>query len=251
MSGSVPDRRTHVQLETSAGCVGLGGSRGQRPCGVFWASGGTGLGVRCGWVWPHRTRIWSLEAVGGRGIPVRRAGHGPTLSPHRRPSAAPLVRWRFAHAQAREVRNSRQRQTVGSLRSFRGLSPTARPGRRRFGESQQTRASDVKGREREAKKTGCDDGQVKLVLSRDEGGMSGSGCLRERLREATYVPLAVWAGGVHVGPERERRVFRRWRARDLVHRVVMSLQHVGQALASPMTRARVPSCSHGRSGRSV
>ena len=32
--------------------------------------------------------------------------------------------------------------------------------------------------------------------SRDEGGMTRSGCLRERLDEATYVPLALWAGGV-------------------------------------------------------
>ena len=81
------------------------------------------------------------------------------------------------------------------------------------GGPEQTRSSDVKGREREGR-NGRDDGQVRWVRSRDD-------CLRDCLDEGTHVPLAIWAGGVHVGPERWRTVF--WCRLSL-----LALQQLGQ-----------------------
>ena len=110
-----------------------------------------------------------------------------------------------------------------TLRSPRDLPPPARPERRRalstvqiderfirqndrgvhlragewISTSGRGETSDAEGsKKQDVGKPG------RVGRSRDEGGMSGSDCLRERLHEATCIPLAIWAGGVHESPER-------------------------------------------------
>ena len=56
------------------------------------------------------------------------------------------------------------------------------------GESEQTRTGDARYREKKAR-SGRDGGQVRWVWSRDETGMSGGDCPRERLDDAPHVSL--------------------------------------------------------------
>ena len=75
----------------------------------------------------------------------------------------------------------------------------------------------------------CQGGNVGWVRSNDERWMCGDDYPCKRLDEASYVLLALQAGGVCVSLERQRRVLRRWlvRCHGLCHLRLLEISCVG------------------------